>query len=215
MTAEKESEVAEAQLEKLHLEIAELRRRGAWKFQLLQFLPLLTVLVAVVGVWLSIQQFYTAQDKDRQARIKEENQRLEANKHETETKDRESKKPFLDKQLTVCLEASGAASTIAMLPPESVKRKRAEERFREMYLGELALIEDEEVARAKTNFFNCLEKLEGSAQDCLTEPNRGDKLKDLSWALTSSCRDSISKSWVLDLPGVKNPYHLRNKKRLP
>lgn len=209
------SQIEEAQLAKLNLEIGDLRRKGSWKYQILQFLPLLTVIAAVIGVVLSIQQFYIAQQKDRDAKAKEENQRIEANKREAETKERESKKPFLDKQLAVYFEASAAASTIAMLPSENPKRKIAEQRFREMYLGELATVEDEIVAIAKTNFRNCLDKLDVSDEECMSEPDRTDKLKELSWAFASSCRDSIGKRWTIDLKNLENPYRQYQTKPLP
>jgi hypothetical protein len=212
---ERKSHIEEAQLAKLRLEIEELRRKSNWKFQLLQFLPLLTVIAAVVGVSLSIKQFYVAQDKERAARVVEENQRMEAGRKEAETKERESKKPFLDRQLAAYFDACEAASTIAMLPVENPKRRSAEERFRQMYLGEFALVEDASVATAKTNFFNCLEELDASDTTCTVEPNRSEKLKDLSWALASSCRDAIAKRWTIDLSELENPYRQHKERRLP
>lgn len=197
------SRIEEAQLTKLNLEIEDLQRKRSWAHWLLQFLPLLAILVAAGGLWLSASQFFAAQETRAQseatARATAEQQRKETSERDTASRENEFRKPFWDKQLALYFEATNVASTIATLPSADPERKDAEKRFWQLYWGPLVAVEDEGVKVAKLHFRNCLK---GYDVKCLSEPGRTDQLQSLSLALANSCRASISKSWKVELDNL-------------
>jgi len=204
--------LADAQLKKVELEIEELRRKKTWGFKFTQSIPLITALVAVGGLLLNTQQFLSAQkaqlERDRTAKAQEEKQQMENLEREAATKEREFRKPFWEKQINTYFEASDVASTIATLPAGNTQRKRAEERFMQLYYGPLVLVEDEEVMKAKVNLRNCIDGLD---EECTEEPSKTFRLQTLSLALANKCRASIGISWTIDL---KNLY-LQDERQRP
>jgi hypothetical protein len=66
--------IAAAQLEKLKLEINELKNKSSFANTIPQYIPLMTTFIAVAGFCFTIYQFFAAQNKDRLA--KEQEQRL-------------------------------------------------------------------------------------------------------------------------------------------
>lgn len=206
--------VTDAQLKKLELEIEELERKKTWQYKLSQYIPLITALVAVGGLLLNTQQFLSAQkaqsEKEEKVKIQEEKQQKETSEREAEAKEREFRKPFWEKQINTYFEAANVAAVIATLPAGNIDRKKAEERFRQLYFGPLVLVEDEEVMKAKVSLYNCLDELD---EECTSEPSKTFRLQTLSLGLANKCRASIGTSWTVDL---KNLY-LQNEKqeRLP
>lgn len=63
--------IAKAQLEKLQLEIDDLKNKRKWDEKLLRYLPFLTTMVAVIGISLAAMGYFADREKERQATAKE------------------------------------------------------------------------------------------------------------------------------------------------
>lgn len=116
---------------------------------------------------------------------------------------RDSKKPFLDKQLTLYFEASQAASQLATLP-EGKERKQANTKFWELYYGQLSLVESPEVENAMDKFGEALQRYE-KKESGLRE------LQQLSLNVSHACRDSLSESWGVSLEELTGQKKQTNK----
>jgi hypothetical protein len=93
----------------------------------------------------------------------------------------EATKPFLEMQLRFYVEAADVAAQIA-----ASRDERAIERFWELYYGDLALVEDNDVALAMVDFGNAL------------KAGKQTELNTLAIELTRSMRRSVTKSWDTD-----------------
>mgnify|MGYP001592039456 CR=1 FL=1 len=137
--------------------------------------PFLAVAVFFWGI-------YTYRDTAQQQLAREE-----ADARRTaETRRIEATRPYLDKQLAVYTEATKVTATIAT----SADRKeieKATKRFRELYWGELALVERTDVAGAMVLFGGALDAKKGQ-----------DVLRPLALALAHACRDELAASWGTD-----------------
>lgn len=144
-----------------------------------QWMRLATILGAigsfVWGVWL----WHDGSSKQLAAQERE-SQRL------SETRRIEATRPFLDRQLTLYTEASQVAARLASGESGDAATK-ARSRFWQLYLGELALVEDREVEAAMVSFGRALE-------------NGGDSstLRTLSVRLAHACRKSLDESWGIN-----------------
>jgi hypothetical protein len=126
---------------------------------------------------------------------------------------RDSQKPFLERQLQFYFEAVKVTAKLATLPPSlGDKGPGAEEsygwayrRFWELYWGELAVVESQEIAGAMVRFGRSLEDL----TTCRSTPDAacGDKqalLQQLSLALAGEIRKSIERGWDYKLPPISS-----------
>ncbi len=104
--------------------------------------------------------------------------------------------PFLERQLTLYLEASASAAKIATLSDGS-EREAAKQRFRELYWGELAVVEDPGVERAMVAFGTVLRSEQAN------QPN-SDSLLRAALDLAHAARDSLKTSWDADLGTLQN-----------
>jgi hypothetical protein len=198
--------VAEAQLEKLRLEIQGLQSKNNWDDRVARYIPLLSVLITVAGFSFGVYQFRVQQkyNADRYANEQSDKIRaLEAEfKKDKEAKERDFTKPLWEKQLALYFEASAAAATISRTKDPEI-RKKAEETFWELYQGPLAVIETKEVSAAMISFKNCM----------LATKTCGEKeLGKASLELASTIQHSLSKQWnvmVGDLPKDKIDYNQR------
>jgi hypothetical protein len=107
-------------------------------------LKLLSPLLAVAAFFWGI---YTYRDTAQQQLAREE---AEAQRT-AETRRIEATRPYLDKQLALYTEATKVTATIAT-SADSEEIEKATKRFRELYGGELALVERSDVARAMIAF---------------------------------------------------------------
>jgi hypothetical protein len=146
-------------------------------------LKVLSVAGAVVtfcwGVW--IWQNNAAKDRtaaESSAAKEAANRRIEATK------------PFLDRQLTLYIEASQVTAKIAT-SEDAGEVAAAKKRFWELYWGELALVEDNDVATAMVNFSKAMAPPDNKAVDPVA-------LRQASLALAGRIRDSLAKSWNTD-----------------
>jgi hypothetical protein len=95
----------------------------------------------------------------------------------------EATKPFLERQLKLYTEASQVAATIATTA-DARERSKATRRFWELYWGELALVENQEVETAMVAFGDALGRSAPQAA-----------LQQLSLRLARVCRISLDRSW--------------------
>lgn len=95
----------------------------------------------------------------------------------------EATKPFLERQLKLYTEASQVAAVIATTS-NNAARSKAENRFWELYWGELALVENTEVEAAMVAFGGGLNNKASLGE-----------LQQLSLTLAHACRFSLDKSW--------------------
>lgn len=138
---------------------------------MLKLLPVLGACITFVwGVWV----WKDNADEERMAAAAEAERYAESRRIE-------ATKPFLEMQLELYTEAARVTSRIANSGDQG-----AIGRFWELYYGELALVENNEVAKAMVDFGKALKAGEKG------------RLESLSLALTRSMRKSLAKSWGTD-----------------
>lgn len=138
------------------------------------------ILLAVAGFWDGVRRF----NQGRQA----EAQLAATRAREAQVVAvRESRKPFLERQLALYFEAAKAASQLATLP-QGTAWNNARQRFWELYWGELGLVEDADVQTAMVNFGRALNDLHKGAV-----PAAG--LDVLALRLAHACRNSLREGW--------------------
>lgn len=115
-----------AQLEKLRLEIAELKQRRHGAGKLTDWIPIMTALIAVAGFLGGIVQ-------------------------NNATREKEFKKVFWEKQLQNYMDASGLAAKMVTTSKDDEK-DAAYRQFQEIYQGQMVLVEDVEVKDAMKHF---------------------------------------------------------------
>jgi hypothetical protein len=104
-----------------------------------------------------------------------------------DTRNKEFRQAFWQKQFDVFVRATRAAAKIAIAPDiESVKSERQE--FWSLYWGELSILENEDVRKAMVAYGDRLKPIEGGNGNI-------DDLKDLSYNLARACRESLKKTW--------------------
>lgn len=100
-----------------------------------------------------------------------------------ETRRIEATRPYLDKQLALYTEATKVTATIAT-STNSKEIEKATKRFKELYWGELALVERSAVEGAMASFQKALDTKQGQ-----------DTLAPLALNLAHACRDELAASW--------------------
>lgn len=189
---------AEAELEKLRLEIQKLKSEIAGTGRrrtvdsLVRLTPLLTVLVAVFGLAFTVYQYRAEQEEARRRQTeqfdKESAEREERSRREAETAQREFMKPLLERQHDLYFQASSAAATIAS-SKDQAERRKAIDTFWKLYWGPLVFVESKDVSDAMNRFGDCL----SGVVDCDDA-----KLKDHSLKLATTMEESILKTWKLN-----------------
>ncbi len=162
-----------------------------------QTLKLLTALGTVVSfawgvaIWRDKSNKELAQTKTEAERFAE-NRRKELAQAETEAKRLaesrrlEATKPFLERQLKLYTEASQVAAKI--VTSTNVKEVAdANKRFWELYWGELALVENQDVEAAMVALGKAIKDSAPQQQ-----------LQHLSLKLAHACRRSLDKSWGIN-----------------
>jgi len=111
----------------------------------------------------------------------------------SETRQRETKQPFLTRQLELYREVSNLTGTLSTRPKDNAGFEEAQLRFWTLYYGELCLFEDLGVAQAMVNFGNVLWDYTKTGKKHEVE------LQTLALKLNDACRYSLSKSWGVQL----------------
>ncbi|HEX8177217.1 MAG TPA: hypothetical protein VF543_19165 [Pyrinomonadaceae bacterium] len=208
MYGEKESEHIRLENEKLKLEIEELKRKGGLTDRIEKYIPVITALIAVLGFWFGVYQYFHQQQLETERQATEQKVRLQSYESElkraNDAKELELRKPFWEKQLALYFGASEAAATIATSNNPSEKRA-AEAKFWNLYWGPLAIVEDAGMKKPEdaviesemVKFGWCLDGTEECDQT---------ELKQRSLSLAHKFRESVGKSWDVkfaDLTEVK------------
>jgi hypothetical protein len=186
-----------AQLEKVRLENERLKfefetlKKGKGKSvdRFIPYLPLITVLVTIAGFGFGVYQYRAQQEANRVAQEQQSRKDREArelqSKKETEAAQREFMKPLLQNQLSLYLQATTAAATIAT-STDPIDRKKAINDFWRLYEGPLIMVETKEVSGAMVRFGDCLRYPEDCDEDELSTRAR---------AIGSRMQESLLKSW--------------------
>jgi hypothetical protein len=118
------------------------------------------------------------------------------------TRDHDFKKEFYYYQTKYYTETSEVASLISLADdlhhPEITK---ARNRFWQLYLGPMCLVEDDSVEKGMIRFGQLLRKCE------IGEIKNIDTLQSYSLSLAHYCRESLGKSWQIDLANLKGKYN--------
>jgi len=137
--------------------------------------PILAIAVFVWGIY----TYLDTSEKQLAAQIAE----AERN---AATRRIEATMPYLEKQLDLYTEATQVTAIIATSKVQEEIRI-AIKRFNELYWGELAMVERDEVAKAMIAFRNALDN--GKEQK---------ELANLALKLAHACRDELAESWGTD-----------------
>jgi hypothetical protein len=178
-----------------------------------EFDNLFKLITTLGGLGAFLWTVYTWRDKSRKE--------LEASAAETMrtnlTRTVEATKPFLERQLQLYTDATRAAAVIATTEDEH-ELGSAVERFMQLYSGELALVENEELAKAMKDFRHGVRgilataTISGEADLAVSaprelvhqeapikqEPYAREGMQMLSLNLAHACRKSLAKSWHVD-----------------
>lgn len=187
-----------------------------WWPAFVRYVPTLTILVA--GLWTVIT--WTLQYRENA--VAEANRlQVELAKAEQAAKSaltiaqRDSQKPFLEKQLQFYFEAVRVTAKLATVPPAAVDDRGpgsvetfewAHRRFWELYWGELVAVESPDVAGTMVNFGARLKEVvticaEGDQQRCWAEQQT---LTSLSLKVAQEVRKSIQSGWGYSLPELRS-----------
>jgi len=139
-------------------------RQGSFESALKLLSPLLAVAAFFWGI-------YTYRDNARET---------------AETRRIEATLPYLNKQLELYTEAALNTAIIAT-SSDGAATEKATNRFRELYWGELALVERGEVASAMFSFREALDAKKGQ-----------DALAPLALKVAHACRTELAISWGAD-----------------
>jgi hypothetical protein len=122
---------------------------------------------------------------------------------ELRTRQIESQRPFLEKQLALYFETSQVVGKLAAIPSGEKTWTEARVRFWELYWSELSMVESREVEAAMVQFGKTLEEYEtAAARSGSPEAAAGikaalDRLKDDTYHVAHAIRASIESSWSL------------------
>jgi hypothetical protein len=188
--------MAQAQLEKLQLEVKKLRfdveSQGSTSFKaekFMRFLPLVTVLIAVGGFWFTVFQY----NNQQRAAAK---QQADAAAKLAADREQDLLRPFFQKRLELYFTAAETGAAIT-LSKDKAERDKAEAKFMQLYSGSLIIVEDAEFEKAMIAFHKCLTG---------EEPCDENELLRRAHAIGSRARDSIGKSYNIKLEDLKGKY---------
>ncbi|MFN0018091.1 MAG: hypothetical protein ACKVP0_07525 [Pirellulaceae bacterium] len=213
------------QNEKLSFEINELKGEGAWVRRLNKLLPVITGLVAVAGFWFGIIQYLRAENASLEQRRDAEKasltQRREAEKARVEQQKaaddvfrrelkRETAKPLWEKQLSLYIEATEKAATIAT-SKEPTRREAAEQRFWELYWGPLAAVEDIGLIKQDSAGIEAAMVKFGAELEKQHDMRDAEQLKRLSLKLAHAVRSAIAPTFDVEATDLDD---LRNKPKV-
>jgi hypothetical protein len=169
---------------------------------------LLTAGVTIFVARRNIRRDFVLADKKSQQDLQDAERRIKAESqasadrmsHELQLSNRQlqeaNKRPFLEKQLELCLAASDAAARLAT-QTELGEWQKARAEFLRLYWGPLAIVEDPKVESAMVEFAEALAPLNAPG----TSPG-GQPLSKLSFNLAHRVRDLILTSWGIKLPNL-------------
>jgi hypothetical protein len=185
-------------------------RLEAWA-KIAQFFSVLGgVIATVVGVVISVRSANDARNRDADARkqeaytrqIEAEARKAEAEKYKDQRADEarkqqiEAAKTFLQLRQERYMEIVKAAAVLVN-PKDHTEQeaKEARVRFRDLYVAELSMVESREVEKAMMEL--------GKAID--PDLENFTRAQDAAYKLSHALRDSLVKSWGVDVKVIDNP----------
>lgn len=160
-------------IEKLELEIQQLKRANEWTRNWGRILPTLSALIPLLALLFAVQQFVQQQKASEKA--------------STTASERAFMQPVLSRQMNTYFDASAAAATLAS-SDDPKEKAQASEMFWKLYWGPLVMLESPEVGQAMTDFGDCVK----APQSCPSG------MKNLSLALASTLQTDLFASWKLN-----------------
>lgn len=174
---------------KLAFELENLHR-GKRISPVVPYLPFITILITLAGLGFAVYQYTAQQQANREAQVQQSIKAAEAqalqSKKETQSAQQEFMKPLLQNQLSLYLQATTAAATIAH-STDPTERGKAINDFWRLYDGPLIMVETQEVSGAMVQFGKCLDKTESFCDE--------NEMTTRARALASRMQESILKSW--------------------
>jgi hypothetical protein len=174
--------------EKIRLEVEALRSAASWKRAFLPYAPLLTVIVAVIGVLVGIHQNNLARIEENR---KSNDARIEQNRQSNLARAEEFRRRFWERQLEKYVEACRVAAQLSTLP-DGPERDKAYARFLELYHGDLVIFEDPPVRDAMKSFAQLY-------IDYRHEPKLQIQAQRAARVLALRCRESAAARWGVEL----------------
>lgn len=164
---------------------------------------LIQVLSVVVGVIISVLSFNAARETEARAREAEAKAKelelkkyYDGRKDESDKRRAEAAKPFLELRQKAYLEAVQTAGILANAQDHSEDEvRKARQRFRQLYVAELSLVEGAGVEQGMMNLAEAVDP------DLTTLT----KEQAAAYELAHALRDSLIESWGLDKAVVDNP----------
>jgi hypothetical protein len=114
---------------------------------------------------------------------------------QAEAAERESKKLFLEKQSTLFFEAVPLVSRLAIARSPDEIAEKDEQRFWQLYWGELGMVEDVAIARSMDLFGRSLQAF----RDFGPDNSCGAQRRRISLTLSHCVRKSLAANWGVDL----------------
>ena len=143
----------ELKLEKLRLEIDEMKRNGRWNRRFGRFVPVFSALIPVLALLFAVQQFKQQQVATTAALDRQ-------TKSDALAAQRAFMQPVIARQMNTYFEASAAAATLASSQNTDERTKARDEFFR-LYWGPLVMLESPQVSGAMNAFKVCLDEENG------------------------------------------------------
>lgn len=204
--AQTEHELLLAQLEKVRLEVVNLKQEshpGWLKAAIAALVPLISTGIAVGGFLFGIYQ-YNESAKERQGdQVKADKERQVAQeqadqsrlKSQLDAQNLDARHALWDRQLDLYFQASKAAATIATSKDEK-RVNAAKESFWNLYWGPLAVVEDKALTKSQTEQDETVEAKMVRFGDMIEDKTKTkDDLQQQSLVLAHSIAQSIDTVW--------------------
>ena len=151
----------ELQSEKMYLDLAS-QRKDAATFRLSsQTIQLMTLALSIAGFLWGLKQYSDEQAKNR-------SEHLTQSLRDTETREREFMKPWLESQRAIYVEALSVAARLANAR-DPKERSVGDRAFWELYHGRMVLVETKTVSHAMVEFGHCLDGTENCTPNTMNE----------------------------------------------
>jgi len=177
------------QVEKLTLEIADLKWKVGKTYKFAQVVSIFSAIVAVIALMLGLYQF-------------------------NYEKEQENKRPIKEKQLALEFELSNVVARLATLKADDPERKKAEVRFHELRWGPIVYVEDQKLQDLMTAVAKCLTEYaetqilgdetytETQPDSCTSPDQQENRLKELSLNLAAMRRNELGKDWNIPVADI-------------
>lgn len=187
------------QVEKLSLEVEQLRETTFWDRIIGRYLPLITAVLAVAGFWFGVIQYTGQRSETERLRREDEQKRTaeitKAAQDRTHELRQETARPFWEAQLRLYLRAAEAAATVATAR-DAKNAAKAEGDFWILYWGPLAAVEDVGLEKRKAVIEAAMVNFGTALRQRPTNADRRD-LERLSLALAHAIRDAVGPAFEL------------------